>query len=266
LVMTEKFKLAKKKFLGYLLLPVLLLMFPAISMAQVHTVTKGDTIYRICQSYNISQFALRYNNTLWTNTINPGQQLNIPERYTVQPGDNLNMIGEKYGVEAFKIKLINQLTSDVVDAGKILLIPDKSGTGTYADTNTPNNNFNVSRSGMRISPEEFDLLARIITAEADSESYNTQVAVGATVLNRMDSPQFPDTIRAVIYQRNQFQPVSNGSINKPASESCKKAARDALNGIDPSEGALYFFESWVPNRFLQSRPVSKVMDAFTFAY
>jgi len=266
LVIVDQFKLTKKRLLGYLLLPVLLLMFPAISMAQVHTVTKGDTIYQICQSYNISQYALRYNNNLWTNSINVGQQLNIPERYTVQPGDSLNMIGEKFGVEAFKIKLINQLKSDVVDSGKILLIPAKSNTGTYAGANVQNNNFNVSRSGMRISPEEFDLLARIITAEADSESYNTQVAVGACVLNRVDSPQFPDTIRDVIYQRNQFQPVGNGSINKPASESGKKAARDALNGIDPTNGALFFFESWVPNRHLQSRPVSKVMDAFTFAY
>jgi LysM repeat protein len=235
-------------------------------MAQVHTVSKGDTIYRICQSYNISQYALRYNNNLWTNSINVGQQLNIPERYTVQSGDNLNLIGEKYGVEAFKIKLINQLKSDTVDPGKILLIPAKSNTGTYAGANVQNNNFNVSRGGERISPEDFDLLARIITAEADSESYNTQVAVGATVLNRVNSPKFPNTIRGVIYQTNQFQPVSNGQINKPASESCKKAARDALNGSDPSDGALYFFESWVPNRFLQSRPVSKVMDAFTFAY
>jgi len=261
-----KFKLARRRLLGYLLLPVLLLLFPAIGMAQVHTVTKGDTIYRICQSYNISQFALRYNNNLWTNTITPGQQLHIAERYTVQPGDSLNQIGEKYGVEVSSIKIINQLTSDVVDPGKILYIPVKPNPNTIAGANPPNNNYNVSRSGMRVSPEEFDLLARIITAEAASESYKTQVAVGACVLNRVDSPQFPDTIRDVIYQRNQFQPVSNGAINKPASESAKKAARDALNGIDPSEGALFFFESWVPNRQLQSRPVSKVLDAFTFAY
>jgi len=119
--------------------------------------------------------------------------------------------------------------------------------------------------------EDFDLLARIITAEADSASYTTQVAVGAIVLNRVANPLFPNSIRSVVYQvdengKYQFEPVLNGFINNPASESGKKAAWEALNGVDPTNGALYFFESWVPNRYLQSRPVSIVLDAFTFTF
>lgn len=254
-----------------LLLPVLLLLFPAICMAQVCTVNKGDTIYGISMLNNVSQFALRYNNNLWTNMIRPGQKLNIPDRYTAQQGDNLETIGNKFGVDVNSIKLINQLKSDIINPGKVLYIPSKSNSITYTGSKVQNNDYNVSRGDARTGKDDFDLLARLITAEADSESYDTQVAVGATVLNRMDSPQFPDSIKGVIYQVNkngtyQFEPVLNGHISKPASESAKKAARDALNGVDPTNGALYFFESWVPSKFLQSRPVSRVMDSLTFAY
>jgi N-acetylmuramoyl-L-alanine amidase len=265
--MVKKLLLPKRKFIFLLLLPVLLLLFPAISMAQVHTVNKGDSIYRICLMYKVNQYALRYNNNLWTNNIYPGLQLNIPVRYTVKQGDSLYLIGKKFGTNVNSIRDINQLKSDIINPGQALYLPSKSNNNTYSKPSIQN----VSRGGARLSMADFDLLARIITAEADSESYATQVAVGATVLNRVDSPLFPNSIPGVVYQvsengRYQFEPVLNGYINKPASESGKKAALDALNGVDPTNGALYFFESWVPNKFLQSRPVSKVMDAFTFSF
>ncbi len=119
--------------------------------------------------------------------------------------------------------------------------------------------------------QELDLLARLITAEADSESYNTKVAVGAVVLNRVDSPLFPNSLAGVIYQidstgRYQFEPVLNGWINVKASPDAIRAAKEALSGTDPTKGALYFFESWVPNKFLKSMPVSIVLDSFTFAF
>lgn len=269
--MVKKLIQPKRKLICLLLLPVLLLLFPAISIAQVHTVSKGDSIYGICLMYNVNQYALRYNNNLWTNNINPGQQLNIPVKYTVKQGDSLYLIGKKFGTDVNRIKAINQLKSDIINPGQVLYLPSKSNKNTYSNTYSEPNIQNVSRGGARLSMADFDLLARIITAEADSESYATQVAVGATVLNRVDSPLFPNSIPGVVYQvsengRYQFEPVLNGYINKPASESGKKAALDALNGVDPTNGALYFFESWVPNKFLQSRPVSKVMDAFTFSF
>lgn len=258
-----------KKFICFIWLPVFLLLFPAMSMAQVHTVSKGESIFRICSMYNVNQYALRYNNYLWTDMLNQGQQLNIPDRYTVKQGDSLNLIGKKFGTDVNSIKGINQLKNDTIYPGQILHMPSKSNsnTNTYSEPGIQI----ASRGGARLSMTDFDLLARIITAEADSESYATQVAVGATVLNRVDSSLFPNTIPGVVYQvdqagRYQFEPVLNGWINNSASESGKKAARDALNGWDPTNGALYFFESWVPNKFLQSRPVSKVMDAFTFSF
>lgn len=97
--------------------------------------------------------------------------------------------------------------------------------------------FDFSRS---YSPEDLDLLARLISAESRGEPFEGQVAVGAVVLNRLKSPEFPDTIRDVIYQEGQFTSVANGAINAPPAESSIAAARAALAGEDPSLGALYF--------------------------
>lgn len=240
-----------------LFLILALFALPGMASAQVHNVNRGDTIHKIAGWYGVSQYALRYTNNLWNDAIYPGQQLTIPSRYTVQKGDTLFLVGKKFGLDYNRIKAANNLKSNDLYPGQVLYIPARA-TGTT-----------TSRGGF--SQDEFDVLARIITAEADSESYVTQVAVGAVVLNRVKSPLFPNTIRGVVYQvdsggKYQFEPVLNGWINRPATETGKKAARDALNGWDPSNGALFFFEHWVTNKFLKARPVSVKLDAFTFTY
>lgn len=88
---------------------------------------------------------------------------------------------------------------------------------------------------------DIQLLARVIRAEAEAEPYIGQVAVGAVILNRIQSPKFPNTLAGVIYQPKAFESVSNGSINKAPTASTRKAAQDCLNGWDPSGGALFFF-------------------------
>lgn len=258
--------------MAFLLLLSLLAVCPAIAMAQVHTVSKGDTIYLISQHYGIDQYALRYTNGLWSDNINVGQNLNIPSKYSVQKGDTLSAIAAKFGTDYMKIKEINRLDSaEMIYPGQQLYIPVAGGSTQPANLQPQRgDSMQVSRGG-RVSMADFDALARIITAEADSESYQTQVAVGAVVLNRVDSPAFPNTIRGVIYQvdetgRYQFEPVLNGWINNPPSDTAKRAAIEALNGSDPSNGSLYFFESWVTNKYLTSRPVSTIMDSFTFTY
>jgi len=91
------------------------------------------------------------------------------------------------------------------------------------------------------SADEIEILASIINAEARGESYNGKVAVGAVIINRVYHPSFPNSIREVVYQSGQFTPVENGMINlSPGSESFK-AAYDAVSGIDPSQGSLYFY-------------------------
>ena len=85
------------------------------------------------------------------------------------------------------------------------------------------------------------LLARCIYAEARGESYTGQVAVGAVVLNRVKSPQFPNTIAGVIYQRHAFTAVSDGQIDLTPDRTAINAAKDALAGWDPTGGCLYYY-------------------------
>lgn len=100
---------------------------------------------------------------------------------------------------------------------------------------------------------DLQLLARAINGEARGESYEGQVAVGAVILNRVKSPDFPNTIAGVIYQPGAFTAVSDGQINVPIDESSTvvKAAQDALNGWDPTNGSVYYFNpntatsSWI---------------------
>lgn len=106
------------------------------------------------------------------------------------------------------------------------------------------------------SSNNVNLLARIINGEARGESYTGQVAVGAVVLNRVNSPSFPNTISGVIYQPGAFTAVSDGQINKPVVQSCYNAARDALNGWDPSGGAIYYYNpATATSSWIWSRPV-----------
>ena len=100
------------------------------------------------------------------------------------------------------------------------------------------------------------LLARIISAEARGEPYTGQVAVGAVVLNRVKHPSFPDTLSGVIYQTDAFTAVSDGQFDQPIAESAYRAAQDALNGSDPSGGAIYYFNpATATSAWIWSRPL-----------
>ena len=102
---------------------------------------------------------------------------------------------------------------------------------------------NVTAASNSNSTSDVQLLARAINGEARGEPYEGQVAVGAVILNRVKSPKFPNTIAGVIYEPGAFTAVSDGQINVAISEGSTvvKAARDALNGWDPSGGAIYYF-------------------------
>ncbi len=100
------------------------------------------------------------------------------------------------------------------------------------------------------------LLARLISAEARGEPYEGQVAVGAVVLNRVDHASFPNTISGVIYQPQAFSCIDDGQFDEPISESAYRAAQDALNGSDPSGGAIYYFNpSTATSSWIWSRPL-----------
>lgn len=115
---------------------------------------------------------------------------------------------------------------------------------------------------------ESELLARIVHAESKGEPYLGQVAVAAVILNRVDSPDFPNTLAGVIYQPGAFEPVSNGTINQavPNNASARKAAREALNGYDPTGGCLYFFNpNTATSKWIWSKSIVKTIGKHHFA-
>lgn len=97
---------------------------------------------------------------------------------------------------------------------------------------------------INITNEELLLLSKLVTGEARGESYEGQVAVAAVVINRVRDPRFPNSIKDVIYQKNAFSVVNDGSINLEPTESAYSAAQDALHGNDPTNNAIYF---WNPD-------------------
>jgi N-acetylmuramoyl-L-alanine amidase len=112
---------------------------------------------------------------------------------------------------------------------------------------------------------DYALLARLISAEARGEPYAGQVAVGAVVLNRVNSPLFPDTLSGVIYQHGAFSCIQDGQFNEPVAESAYRAARDSLNGVDPSGGALYYFNPvTATSKWIWSRPLIVVIGQHRF--
>ena len=110
-----------------------------------------------------------------------------------------------------------------------------------------------------------DLLARVISAEARGEPYSGQVAVGAVILNRVEHPSFPNTIAGVVYQPGAFTCMVDGQFDQPVADSAYKAARDALNGSDPSGGAIYYFNpDTATSSWIWSRPLITVIGKHRF--
>ena len=110
-----------------------------------------------------------------------------------------------------------------------------------------------SSSGTSSNSSDVNLLSRLIYGESRGEPYTGQVAVGAVVLNRVKSSSFPNSIAGVIYQKGAFDAVSDGQINMSPDSTAKKAAQDALNGWDPSYGAIYYFNpSTATNKWIWS--------------
>ena len=110
-----------------------------------------------------------------------------------------------------------------------------------------------------------NLLSRVIYGESRGEPYTGQVAVGAVVMNRVRSSSFPNTISGVVYQSGAFDAVRDGQINLTPDSTARKAAQDALNGWDPSYGAIYYFNpSTATNKWIWSRPMTVTIGKHRF--
>ena len=126
-----------------------------------------------------------------------------------------------------------------------------------------NSSNNTGSSGNNSS--DLNLLTRLVYGEARGESYTGRVAVAAVVLNRVKSSSFPNTISGVIYQSGAFDAVKDGQINLTPNSTAKKAAQDALNGWDPSYGALYYFNpKTATNKWIWSRPMTVTIGNHRF--
>jgi len=182
----------------------------------------------------------------------------LTNTYTVKSGDCLSLIAQKYGESLNKLRKDNNKWDDSIFLKQVLNVPVT--TSSTVVKNKP--------MAIKYTASDVDILSRLITAEAQGESYNAQVAVGAVVVNRVKSSFFPNSISAVINQKTngnyEFTPVLNGNINKPANESAVKAAYEALSGNDPSNKALFFYSGNTPKGLTLPQPVSIKIDNLTF--
>ncbi|MBR2500317.1 MAG: cell wall hydrolase [Clostridia bacterium] len=144
----------------------------------------------------------------------------------------------------------------------LLLLFTLSSISIYIDEN-PNKTYAASNWA-----KDVQLLARCVNGEARGESYEGQVAVAAVILNRVEHPSFPNTIAGVIYQPGAFTATVDGQIDVPISENSTvyKACSDAMNGWDPSGGAIYYYNpAKTTNKWIYSRTVVRVIGNHTFA-
>ena len=145
----------------------------------------------------------------------------------------------------------NGLTVDGIAGSKTLAAMGITSSGNSSGTTSNSSNVN--------------LLAHLIYGEARGESYIGQVAVGAVIMNRVKSSSFPNTIAGVIYQKGAFDAVSDGQINMTPNSTAIKAAQDAINGWDPSYGAIYYFNpNTATNKWIWSRPVTVTIGKHRF--
>lgn len=158
--------------------------------------------------------------------------------------------GSKTAAAVKKFQSKNGLAADGIAGQETLAALGMSGAESGAS---------AAQSG------EVDLLARVISAEARGEPYSGQVAVGAVILNRISHPSFPNTLAGVVYQPGAFSCMDDGQIDQPVAESAVRAAREAMNGTDPSGGAIYYFNpNTATSGWIWSRPLIKVIGQHRF--
>ena len=146
-----------------------------------------------------------------------------------------------------------------------LTVDGIAGTKTLNAMGITSSSSSTNSSGTTSNPSNVNLLAHLIYGEARGEPYIGQVAVGAVIMNRVKSSSFPNTISGVIYQKGAFDAVSDGQINMSPDSAAKKAAQDAINGWDPSYGAIYYFNpATATNKWIWSRPLTVTIGKHRF--
>lgn len=171
--------------------------------------------------------------------------------HVVRAGDTLWRLAQQHGTTVSQLQRLNGLSGNMIFVGQRLALPATSS---------------VDASRTSLTQAELDLLARLVYAESSGEPYLGKVAVAAVVLNRVDSPLFPNTVRGVVYERGQFEPVMNGRIYGGYTNEEMRAVREAVAGHDPTSGSLFFYNPWKVNHaWMASRPVVTVIGQHVFS-
>ena len=225
-----------------------------------YRIKAGDSLYFIGRALGISYENLMSLNGIKDIWIFPEQELRIPDRnnsslYKVQEGDTLDEVAQKFAVSTNDITGY-RISTDQLIVGQVLVIPVQPG---------------VSRSNLlsrAIVPmgSDLEILARAIYGEARGEAYEGQVAVGAVIMNRLKTVGFPKTIRDIVFQPGAFTAVDDGQINLVPDETAYRAAQDAMEGADPSIGAIYYWNPDIATSdWIWSRPIVKQIGNHVFA-
>lgn len=189
--------------------------------------------------------------------------------HQVVEGDTLWALSQQFGLSIDVIKLANDRQKDLIYIGEILQIPD-SEEEIPVTAEEPETEEASAVPAVAISKDERELLERIVEAEAKGESFAGKVAVATVILNRVDSPEFPNNVRDVVYEvvgkAYAFTPVQNGEINKPASEESKRAVEEALKRTDRLNEAVYFYNPQIAtDNWIRTRQVVAAIGNHVFA-
>lgn len=261
----------------------------------VYVVQDGDTLSEIAEDFSITISKLKnFNNISFGTVIKVGDELTIPEIEKEETSWNYKLFSNKKSAieklafktnshfavrvdPGFKLPEIDIPADKIIDyyvgygdtlydlardfstsIGVIMALNDmkQSSLSVGEKIKLPVHNLTPHQVlGKTVSKQELNLLARAIYGEARGEPFIGQVAVGAVIINRILSRQFPNTFAEVIYQNGQFSCVYDGQINLKPNNTAFRAAREALNGKDPTNGALYFYnpktaanKAWFSNR------------------
>lgn len=232
--------------------------------ASTYKIIPGDSLIKLSWLFDTSVTELKADNNLKGNTIYYGKTLNVSAPYyTVKSGDSLHSIAKKHEISLYALRRANNRWTSAIYPGEKLIIPGGKAAASNTTTKaTP------AKGVIPYTAAELDLLARLVRAEAENQPYKAKVAVAAVVINRVQSNQFPNNITSVVNQvingYYQFTPVKNGVIKNPARAEDRQAALEALNGSDPSKGALFYFDDSNTNRWLWSKPLLARYDKMVF--
>jgi len=203
------------------------------------------------------------------NLVPDKSYIDFPEKtptieHTVKSGDTLSRLALYYMGDSdlwVDIQELNNVEPSNLQIGTVLKVPDM-----------PEVRGKIIKSPDRpvveyINQDSVYLLAQLITAEAKGEPYSGKIAVGNVVINRVNSSNFPNTIKNVIFQKGQFSPVTNGSIHNEPTESAMKAAKEVVNGERVvSSNALYFYNpSTAKSKWIFSRTTLATIGNHRFA-